>query len=86
MPGGAPKGSKNATKENRLFNSSLKRSIAQAKGSPDKLRKITDKLVTEAAKGNLMAIKEVADRLDGKAHQSVAHEVDANVTINIPNF
>ena len=35
-----------------------------------KLRKIAEKLVEKAVGGDIVAIKEVADRLDGKAHQS----------------
>jgi phage I-like protein len=74
--GGQP-GNRNAKRENRMFSDSLRKSIAQANNSPDKLRKITDKLVKDAGDGNLMAIKEVADRLDGKAHQSVEVSGDA---------
>lgn len=37
----------------------------------DKLRDIADKLVTEALAGNMQAIKEIADRIDGKVAQQV---------------
>ena len=67
----APLGNNNASKENRMFNSSLKRSIAKGKGNANKLRKITDKLADEAVEGNIQAIKEVADRLDGKPAQAI---------------
>lgn len=37
----------------------------------DKLRAVADALVREAIAGNVQAIKEVADRLDGKVPQGV---------------
>jgi len=43
----------------------------------DNLRQIADTLVSEAIEGNMQAIKEVADRLDGKPAQQINH---ANAT------
>lgn len=37
----------------------------------DKLRAVADALVAEAIAGNVVAIKEVADRLDGKVPQAI---------------
>lgn len=37
----------------------------------DKLRAVADALVAEAISGNVVAIKEIADRLDGKVPQAV---------------
>jgi len=51
----------------------LNREVAGADGQPTKrLYVIADKLVERAAEGDLAAIKEVIDRVDGKAHQGVS--------------
>ena len=43
---------------------------------PKKMRKIARKLLDEAESGNMVAIKEVFDRLDGKPAQTVDMNVD----------
>jgi hypothetical protein len=43
-----------------------------------RLRVIADRLVTAAEEGDITAIKEVADRLDGKPSQSHEVELGAN--------
>jgi hypothetical protein len=60
-------GNKNSSKANRMWGDALRRSLAQSE--PEKLRKIADVLVSKAAEGDLGAIKELADRLDGKSVQ-----------------
>lgn len=64
---GAPIGNKNATK-NKLWAETLRRAIAQDSG--DRVRKAAEKLLDSAARGEQWAIKELADRLDGKSAQS----------------
>lgn len=70
---GAPKGSKNAATSAELnpFKSALNRAIAQ---NPDKIMKATMQLLDQAAKGEQWAVKELADRLDGKAAQPLTGE------------
>ena len=64
---GAPFGNNNATK-NKLWSDTLRRAIAQDRG--DRVRQAAERLLDEAAKGEQWAIKELADRLDGKSLQS----------------
>ena len=64
---GAPFGNNNATK-NKLWSDTLRRAIAQDRG--DRVRQAAERLLDEAAKGEQWAIKELADRLDGKSIQS----------------
>jgi len=66
---GAQPGNKNATKEHRLITSALRRAVVQ---SPDKLRAACEKVLQDAADGNLPAFNAIADRLDGKPAQSVS--------------
>lgn len=44
----------------------------------DKLRAVADALVQEAIGGNVVAIKEIADRLDGKVPQAVIGDDDSD--------
>jgi hypothetical protein len=61
---GRPIGSKN---RELPFNSALRLAL---RGDPLRLRRIADKLATLAEGGDLGAIREVADRLDGKPLQA----------------
>jgi hypothetical protein len=60
-------------KGNTNSNPSIKRGVFTAQltravlANPKKLEKIITKLLDEAEEGNMTAIKEVVDRLDGKA-------------------
>ena len=47
-----------------MFTSQLQRSVL---ANPQKLEKIIDKLLEEAENGEAWAVKELSDRLDGKA-------------------
>lgn len=70
--GGAPIGNQNAVRAKR-FRSAVERALArEGKGNFDKgLNKLADKLVSLAKKGESWALREVADRLDGKVAQAV---------------
>lgn len=82
---GAPKGSKNAATSAELnpFKSALNRAIAQ---NPAKVMKATMSLLDQASQGEPWAIKELADRLDGKSVQSVAATVSGNLTVEVVRF
>ena len=86
MPAGAPEGNNNAAK-GALFNTALKRALARAGKNVDGgLNKVCDMLIKAALDGEQWAVKEVADRIDGKAHQSITHEgSEMTVTINAPD-
>lgn len=64
---GAPEGNKNSIKTNRYFGETIKRMIKQSDG--EVLRTIAQALIDKACEGDLGAIKEFADRVDGKALQ-----------------
>lgn len=71
---GAPLGNQNAVKENRRWLSALNRAIAQDDG--ERLRAAAEKLLDKAAEGEPWAIREIADRLDGKPAQVIAGDPD----------
>lgn len=73
---GAPIGNKNSSAENRLWGNTIRRAAAQ---DPEKLRRIAEKLLEQAEAGDIPSIKELGDRLDGKAHQTIEAEVSGNL-------
>jgi hypothetical protein len=64
---GAPKGNDNA-KKGKLFYSELRKALVQQ--DQLNLRRIADKLVEKAIDGEPWAVKEIMDRVDGKAVQT----------------
>jgi hypothetical protein len=64
--GGAPLGNQNG-KKSRLFYDQLRKELAQEDSI--RLRKIAKKLVEAAEDGEPWAVKEIMDRVDGKAIQ-----------------
>jgi hypothetical protein len=61
----APIGNSNAAK-GRMFYDKLRKCLVQ---EPHRLDKIVDQLVMQAELGEAWAVKEIIDRLDGKAVQ-----------------
>ena len=57
------------SKKSKTFSDALRRAIAQDDGK--KVRAAAEKLMELAAKGECWAVKELADRLDGKPGQRV---------------
>lgn len=62
-------GNPGGTIKHRKFLEALLRAVAADDGK--RLRKAAEELLTQSAKGESWAIKELADRLDGRPHQSV---------------
>lgn len=77
---GAPEGNQNAAKSKRLFNSALKRALTQG---PDRIEKIVETLISLAERGEPWAVKELIDRVDGKAPQPVVGGDDDDNPISI---
>lgn len=65
---GAPEGNQNALK-GKVWNDALRKAIAQDDSS--RVRRAIEALLDKAAEGEQWAIKELADRLDGKSMQGV---------------
>jgi len=79
---GAPLGNQNARK-GKSWLDALKAEIAIDDGA--RLQKAACQLLNKAADGDLSAIKELADRLDGKAIQAntLAAQIDSVMPTNI---
>ena len=65
---GAPIGNKYATK-GTMWADALRMELAQDK---KRIRKLTRALLDKAESGDVPALKEIGDRLDGKANQSIS--------------
>lgn len=68
--GGAPAGNQNAVK-GKMFYTQLRLVLTQ---HPERLRSIAETLISEAEKGEPWAVKELIDRMDGKAVQATTLE------------
>lgn len=55
----------------------VNRRLESEEGKPKKLERLADRLVDAALDGDIQAMKEIGDRLDGKATQ----QTDANVNL-----
>jgi hypothetical protein len=64
----APLGNKNATK-NKPWAEALNRALLAEDGK--KLRSLAEKLIERAEGGDISALKEIGDRMDGKAAQAI---------------
>jgi len=60
-------GNKNSIKSNRLWAETIRRAVVQ--DDAQRLRQIAEALLIKASEGDMTAIKELGDRLDGKALQ-----------------
>lgn len=82
MPVGGQPGNTNGTKDKRLITDALRRVVVQG---PEKLKKACEKLLDEAADGNIGAFTFIADRLDGKPAQTtiIAGDEDAPLVHSI---
>ena len=72
---GAPIGNSNAQK-GKVWNDALRRAIASDQGA--RVLKAAHRLLDDAANGEPWAIKELADRLDGKLKQESVIETNAD--------
>lgn len=51
----------------------VKRRLDDEEGKPQKLERLADKLVGAGLAGDISALREIGDRLDGKPSQSIDH-------------
>ena len=79
---GRPKGAEN---KHKVWRDALRAAVNELRKDEDSPKKIKSlrlmarRLVTKALDGDVSALKEIGDRLDGKATQSV--QVDKNIQV-----
>ena len=59
----------NSSASNRLWADTIRRAVTQSDGA--KLRRIAEAMLMKAEDGDMAAIKEMGDRLDGKSLQAI---------------
>lgn len=77
---------KSGRKSDKAWRDALRRALARhggAEGVDGGLNAVADAVVALAAQGDLAAVKEIGDRLDGKPHQSL--EVENTTTRYVIN-
>jgi hypothetical protein len=69
------------------FRNALLASLKKADGDAEKIQLVADKLVANAINGDTTAIREIADRLDGKPAQAVdVSGDDSRIIVEIRRF
>ncbi len=75
----AVKGNTNSNKNNRAWGKIVKKLAIQEDSK--RLHKVAEALFDKAASGDVPAIKELGDRVDGKASQEITGDSDQPITI-----
>lgn len=76
---GAQKGNQNAKKENRLWADAIRIAIVSGK----KLRPLAEKLIAKAEEGDMAAMREIGDRLDGKPTQAISGPYGGDIPVSV---
>ena len=81
---GAPLGNRNAARA-RVWQAAIMRALEQRSRLDQKeaLDTLAHALIDKAADGDMTALRELGDRLDGKPHQSVDAEISGGLDVNI---
>ncbi len=75
----APLGNKNSSKNNRAFGKIVKKLGIQEDAK--RLHRVAEALFRKAEDGDISAIKELGDRIDGKSEQTISGDSDAPINI-----
>ena len=78
---GAPEGNTNSNSNNRLWANTIRKAVIQA--DPEKLMRIANAMLDKAEEGDMIAIKELGDRLDGKSMQVTESKTEISGKLQI---
>ena len=83
---GAPVGNQNASNV-KVWSDAIRRAMARAEHDPvvghRTLNALADRLLEKAAEGDMAALKELGDRLEGKPAQTIDAKVEGGLTVTI---
>lgn len=78
------------SKSEKIWRDAVMRAVKRrnSKEEPQALEKLADELVATALAGDVTALKEIGDRLDGKPTQQLQHSGDAQspLVVNVVKF
>ena len=72
-------GNKNSSKDNRVWGKVVRKLAIQE--DYKRIHKVAEALFAKAEDGDISAIKELGDRIDGKAMQEISGNSDAPITV-----
>lgn len=75
---GGQKGNQNAARP-RIWSEALRKEIVQG----DHLPKLAQQLILKALEGDMTAMKELGDRLEGKPTQAIEQTTDMTTDVNV---
>lgn len=78
----APKGNTNAKKA-KVWSDAIHKHLTK---NPKDLAEIAKSLINKAKDGDIAAIKELGDRVDGKVTQPIEGQLDQSLTIEIIRY
>lgn len=75
-------------KSDKVWREAVMRAVARrnSKKDPQAIEKLADSLVAKGLDGDVSALKEIGDRLDGKPSQGVDISGGMNLTVEIVRF
>lgn len=84
---GAPKGNQNATKT-KVWSAAIERALAKRSkvAKVEALDELAEKLLANCDAGDMAALKELGDRLDGKPAQAITGADGAPITVQVLRF
>ena len=72
-------GNKNSSKDNRVWGKTVRKLAVQE--DYKRIHKVAEALFKKAEEGDVSAIKELGDRIDGKSMQEISGNSDAPITV-----
>jgi hypothetical protein len=75
----AEKGNKYSSKDNRVWGKTVRKLAVQE--DYKRIHKVAEALFRKAEDGDVSAIKELGDRIDGKSMQEISGNSDAPITV-----
>ena len=75
----APLGNKNSTKDKRVWGKVVRKLAVQE--DYKRLHKVAEALFKKAEEGDVACIRELGDRIDGRAEQTISGDSDAPINI-----
>ena len=76
---GAPINNKNSTKDKRVWGKVVRKLAVQE--DYRRINNVAEALFRKAEDGDIAAIRELGDRIDGKSEQTISGDSDAPITI-----